>query len=246
MGWSLQQHIFTPEESSNPEFFPADRPYAGWLNLNFSIVALKDNHLTRLHFGAGLVGETSLAEVSQNLSHELMGSTEPIGWDMQLQNEPTFLIAYDRKWRVAQRLFEAGLYSDWAPSVGVALSNAITQVEVGLSWRFGKNIPADFYPPRVTAVPNDAAYFRSSASTGWYLFVGVNVRYVPYNLFLDGSLFRDSPSVDSEMFVGEAFTGFVYYLHDLRFSYVFVERSKEFETQDEGQSLGAITLTWSM
>lgn len=78
------------------------------------------------------------------------------------------------------------------------------------------------------------------------MFAGANASYVSYNFFLDGSLFRESPSLDSEPYVGEVFAGFVYYFRDLRFSYVFVGRSKEFEAQDESQSLGAITLTWSM
>lgn len=245
-GWSLQQRIFTPENITDPEFPPDDRPYAGWLNLSFSMATLNGYYMDRFHIGVGLVGQGSLAEEAQDLSHELIGSEQAVGWDTQLPNEPTLLIAYDRQWRLGERSFEEGYGSDWVPSTGVLLSNAITQAEVGLFWRFGKNMPDDFGPPRIAGLPNGAAYFRPTAASGWYFCIGVNGSYVPHNLFLDGTVFSDSPSVDSEPLVGEAFAGFIYYIRNLRFSYVFVERSKEFEAQESSQSLGAITLTWSL
>jgi lipid A 3-O-deacylase len=245
-GWSLQQQIFTPEDIDAPEFPPDDRPYAGWLNLNFSLANLRPDRLERIHLGIGITGEASLAEEIQEFSHELLGTNEAIGWDTQLPTELTLSLAYDRQWRLGDQEFESGYQMDWAPHAGLMLGNALTKAEAGLFWRFGRDFPDDFGPPRITALPDGAAYFRPRAQSGWYFCIGANVSYVAHNLFLDGATFEDSPSVESSDFVGEAFAGYVYYLRDFRISYVYVRRSKEFENQDQPQNLAAITFTWAV
>lgn len=79
-GWSL-----TPEGISDPEFPRNYRPYTGWLNLNFSLANRAPDHLERVHLGIGVTG----AEEVQDLTHELIGTSEAIGGDTQLPNELT-------------------------------------------------------------------------------------------------------------------------------------------------------------
>lgn len=133
-----------------------------------------------------------------------------------------------------------------APGAGVVLSNVISQVEGGFHGELAELCRIIFGQTHIPALPNGAAYFRPTAASGWYFCVGVNGSYILHNIFLDGTTLSDSPSVDSEPLVGEAFAGFIYYIRNLRFSYVFVERTREFDTQDGSQSLCALTLTWSM
>lgn len=245
-GWSMEQRIFTPGDISEPAFPPEDRPYAGWLSLDFSQATVKPNYLERIHFGIGLTGEPSLAEETQDLSHDLLHANEALGWDTQLPTELTLLLSYNRQWRLGERAFDDGYGSDWAPNAGLTLGNAITSVEAGVFWRSGRNLPDDFGPPRITTSPNGAAYFRPSGRRGWYWCIGTNLAYRAHDLFLDGTTFRDSPSVESEPVVGEAFAAFVYHFDSMRFSYLYVRRSKEFENQDEPQNLAAITFSWAL
>jgi lipid A 3-O-deacylase len=235
-----------PPTSTTPGFPPNDRPYAGWLNLSFSLANLNGVYLEQIHLGIGVTGEASLAEEIQGLSDELLGANEASGWDTQLPTEVTLLLAYNRQWQLGNRAYHNGYLSDWAPHAGFSVSNAISQVRGGGFWRIGRNLPDDFGPPRISAMPNGSAYFRPSADNGWYICFGANLSYIAHNLFLDGTLFRESPSVDSKPFVGEVFMGYVRYWEDVRFSYTIARRSSEFVNQREPQNFGAITLTWSL
>ena len=81
----------------------------------------------------------------------------------------------------------------------------------------------------------------------WYLFAGVDGRAVARNIFLDGNTFRDSHSVDKEIFVGDIQMGIVLTKGDVRLGYTHVFRSREFKTQKESyQQFGAVSLSFQL
>jgi lipid A 3-O-deacylase len=211
--------------------------------LNFSKARFEEDFAERVHFGIGATGAPALADETQKLLHDISGAEEPVGWNTQMPTEITLLGAYDRQWLLGDDDHPSGYHSDWAPHAGFALGNAITQVEAGMFWRFGKNMPDDFGPPRITALPNGAAYFRSTAESGWYVCAGGGVSYVAHNIFLDSPVFQNSPAVIREPIIGEAFLGYVHYNKKLRVSYTLVRRSRQFAAQSELQNFGAVTAT---
>jgi lipid A 3-O-deacylase len=245
-GWSLQQRMYTPDEIANPRLPPEDRPYAGWLNVQFSMANFDDRSAERFSFGLGVVGPAALGEQTQKLVHRITGGNDPVGWETQLANEPTLLLGYERQWRVGTTSAAvAGFRSDWRLRAAGTISNAVTQLETGFFWRGGENLPDDFGPASISVLPSAAGYFRSSAERGWYLTIGANARLSAHDLFLDGSAFRRSPAVKREPFVAEVFFGYVYYWQNLRFSYLFARRSVEFRQQDTFQDFGSITVSWA-
>ena len=68
------------------------------------------------------------------------------------------------------------------------------------------------------------------AGTSWSVFAGVDHRLVAHNIFLDGPVFRDGPSVDRRKHVRDMSAGFSVRVDGLRFSWTRIHRSAEFDT----------------
>lgn len=242
---SLTQGIFTPEDIEDPEFPPNDRPYAGGLALGVTAGWEEHQILSRVYLGLGVVGPASGAEQTQRAVHEVFNGTDPVGWDTQIPNEVILLAAYERSRRFLLPAVDTDEWThEWTPQVGAVVGNAFTQGRFGGFYRFGQDLPNDFGPPRISAIPTGSGYFEATAETGWYFYTGLSGSYVAHNIFLDGSLFRDSPSVESEPWVGEWYTGLVWYWNSVRLSYTHVLRTPEFTAQSGTQKFGSISVSW--
>ena len=241
---SIEQLMFTPEDVSNPEFPPEDRPFAGWLNLTGSAFAISDSQLERWQLGVGVVGPASLAEQSQKATHTLTAQTQPVGWESQLPNEPTLQLGWDRQWRIPIPYRPGGLSLEVSPMLGGAVGNAVTGVEAGSFIRLGDNIPLDFGPPRLRSLAGGSAFFRPQQGFGWYLYAGAAGRYKAHDIFLDGSLFQDTDSVDKEPFIGQGFFGAAFHQGPARLVLTGVLETDAFEQQDDATLFGAASLSW--
>jgi hypothetical protein len=247
--FSIGQNIFTPTDITRDPPDPDDRPYAGWLYAGFGLVAEGDGHLDNLELDLGVVGSYALAEEVQTGWHDLIDITEPEGWDSQLKNEPGVVLYYSRSWQALPRyqLFETPLLEDLAvdivPHASLALGNVFTFGAVGGTIRFGNDLPNDYGPPRIRPSLPGTDFFASDDHFGWYLFAGVEGRWVLRNIFLDGNSFRDGPSVEKEVVVGDLQIGLAIILGPARLSYTHAFRSQEFEGQDGHSQFGSMSLS---
>jgi len=239
---SFSQTMFTPDDIAEPEYPPDDRPYAGWLTFGFHIGSIQEARRDRLSVLLGVVGPGAGARRTQIFVHELTGSDEPVGWETQLPNEPALVVAYD----TARRLFHGEMGNserqwEFTPIAGVALGNIITEGSAGFYYRLGKNIPRDIGPPRIGAIPKGSGLFQPTGNRGWYVFGGLEGRYVVHNIFLDGSLFHDTPSVNKRDWVGELSGGAAMQWGANRVTYTTLLRSREFDNQQGSELYGAIS-----
>ncbi len=242
--WSIGQSMYTPKdiEEANPR--ADDRPYAGWLYVSGGLAEETGDRLDRLQLTLGVVGPASLAEQTQKTIHEFMGSPIPQGWDHQLGNELTLMVSYERQWRSRVRAADEGWRIDLTPHWGGTLGTPFSLVNAGLTLRAGRDLPHDYGPPRIQPALPGSGLFVPRSRWGWYLFAGVDARAVAWNTFLDGNLWRDSPSVDREVFVGDAQLGAVLALGRARLAYTHVFRTPEFRNQEEREDFGALSLSW--
>jgi hypothetical protein len=241
---SLEQLIFTPQDITDPAFPPEDRPYAGWLNLTTSSFVIDDNRLERWQLGIGVVGPASLAEQSQKSVHSVTGADEPVGWDSQLPNEPTLQLGWDRQWRLPYQT--DGLLIEVAPTVGVTVGNAVTGAEAGGFIRVGNNIPVDFGPPRLRSLAGGSGLFIPEEGFGWYVYAGVSAQVTAHEIFLDGSLFQDTASVDRDPHRGQAYFGFACYHGPTRIAFTQVVESASFDAERGTSRFGAVSLSWRL
>ena len=240
------QNMYTPKnyELTTPQ--PNDRPYAGWLYGSAGVTSDTGRTLDNFNIALGIVGPSSLAEQVQETVHDAIGSPHPMGWQYQLHDEPGAVISYEHKWRNLWQIHPDGYGFDVTPSIGAAVGNVLTQASTGAVLRFGKHLPTDYGPPLINSVLSGTDYFVSTKNDelGWYVFAGVQGDAVARNIFLDGNTFRSSARVDKEDFVGDLQGGVAVTYHGVRYAYTEVVRSKEFRTQDDGNSYGALTVSW--
>ena len=253
--FSVGQSIFTPEDTDRRELIRGDRPYAGWAYGRFAVLFYDDERddqgdlisngqLQTLAVDIGIVGPWALGEEVQNNFHNLIGVEESNGWANQLENEPGLMISYESAWRnliERPKLHDFGF--DLIPHVGFTLGNVMTYGAAGGAMRVGFNLPKDFGPPRIQPGLPGSGYFEPSDGLGLYLFGGVEGRAVARNIFLDGNTFRDSHSIDRNVFVGDLQVGVAATYGDVRLSLAQVMRSPEIEGGPTDR-FGALSLSY--
>lgn len=257
------QSMYTPEDYARTDLIENDRPYAGLLYVGSSwnrrrpLPTPGSEVLDTREVTFGVIGPFSLAEQSQTLVHELIGEDTFQGWDHQLENEPAFQVAADRK--VRYRSNPSGQAGSWAmdqiTTGGFRIGNIETSATLSWEGRFGWNLPDDFgtYPIRPGAEnrsPMAAGQTESPDSAtflGGHFFVLLEAKAVGYDFSLDGNLFEDSHSVSRRPLVGQAAIGFA--LHGsllgrrTKFAVMRVFKTREFDEQESRHAYGSIALS---
>ncbi|MBK8161301.1 MAG: lipid A deacylase LpxR family protein [Rhodospirillaceae bacterium] len=241
------QSIFTPTDTDAEDPDPEDRPYAGWTYAGIGWVQDTDRRrLDNLELLVGIVGPAAQARPAQNDYHQFIGVDTANGWDRQVHNEPGLMLSYERKYRFIQPLV-GGFAVDAIPEAGVTLGNVMTYGEVGTMLRFGRNLEADYGPNRIRPSLSGTSYFNADYLEdpfGFYVYVGAQGRAVAQNIFLDGNTFRDSRSVDKEVFVGDITGGVaLFWSNAIKLDAGFTYRTQEFEGQDDAAKFANINLT---
>lgn len=245
--YSLGQNLFTPDDIGKTTLGPGDRPWAAFLYGSAGIATLKGSRKDELEATVGVIGPAALGKPIQRFIHRhVSDSPAPRGWHQQLKNEPVVMLGWQRSWMEFADGNIGPLYWSMTPHIGVTLGNAYTFADGGFTLRLS---PDDYRwqdtPVRVRpAIPGTGFFEMPEKHWGWYLFAGVDSRVMGRNIFLDGNSFTDSASVDKKTFVTDFNAGAALTYDRLRVSYTLVYRTKEFETQDEPDLFGAISVGW--
>lgn len=237
---------YTPEDLRSRALIEDDRPYAGLLFLGVSLYADRDDpdwRVTReVHLDVGLVGPGTGVGKVQHWIHKHINATEPRGWSHQLRNEPFLNLTYERQWWRGGRLL--GLELEYGPTAGLALGNLYTYASTGAQLRFGRRLDRSLGIPSVTPAQSGSQYFKPNGGFAWYGFLGLEGRYMAYNMLLDGNTFKSSHSVDRREWVGDAKAGLALTWSQWQIAFASVWRSHEFHGQDGHDQFGSITLTY--
>jgi lipid A 3-O-deacylase len=246
-GLFVGQQLYTPREIEIAQPQPFDRPWAAWLYIGGVAQSVSRNRLQTVEFDVGVIGPAALGKEMQTVIHEATDSTHPKGWHNQLSNEPGFLLAYMEKWRFGPR---TGV--QLVPHYGATLGTVMTLARLGGTVRVGRNM-SDFGPDTIEPGGamlqgvrlRDPEYKEGLGE--WYLFAGAEARAVAHNVFLDGNVFRSSPSVDRQDFVYDLKAGFSVRIASARISLTQVWRSEEFTTPVRGggnQRFQSLNISW--
>jgi len=241
------QQIYTPNDINREQPDQDDRPYAGYLFGGVSLFAGEEGddwrRVDTFNLDLGIVGPASGAKDAQKAVHKLTGSDEPEGWDHQLHNEPVISTGWQTQLWLPARA--AGLEVEYGPSASVALGNLYTYAGVGGGVRIGQGLTRSYGIPTVAPAQGGRQYFHPDGDFAWYLFANIGGRAMAYNMLLDGNGFEDSASVDHRPLVGDLQLGFALSWQRWQLAFVNVWRTHEFETQQESDQFGSLTLsTW--
>lgn len=228
VGLFLGQNLYTPRDIEMTRAQPLDRPWAAWLYLGGVAQRARANRLDTVEFDVGMVGPAALGEPVQKAWHRLVDTHEPRGWQHQIRNEPAFMFSYLHKRRFGTDRVDLILNG------GGSLGTVMTQARVGAMLRVGGRLngfgPDTIEPGGAMLHSTRAVGAQRFAGLSWSLFAGVDHRLVAHNIFLDGSLFRAGPSVESRRHVRDYSLGFALRVDTLRFSWTRVARSAEFRS----------------
>lgn len=226
------QSMFTPDDIKIAAPQPEERPWGAWLHGSVSLVSERTDELSSFTLDLGMAGPAALGEESQSFIHDVLQAPEPQGWDNQIGNEPTIMLAYDRRWqKIVYFSPESELGFDLMPHLSGALGNAFTYAGGGATLRFGKNLANDFGPLSIAPGTIGSSLHRSGDGLSWSIFTGSQGRYVARNIFLDGNIFRESPSVNKKSLVGDLYFGASLNFGQTKLTSAYVIRSKEFDGQ---------------
>lgn len=223
------QNMYTPRDITISGPQPYDRPWAAWLYVGGVAQRVKGNRLDTAEIDIGVVGPPALGEPVQSNWHRLVGVKQPEGWGNQTPSELGFLVSYLQKRKYGNAHFEV------IPHAGLTLGTVLTLARAGGIVRFGRNMTGfgpDTIEPGGAMLQNTRREHEGAGRPRyeWYGFAGADVRYVARNIFLDGTLFHKSYSVDRRNVVRDFTVGASLRIETLRISLTRIFRSEEFTT----------------
>ena len=232
VGLFLGQNMYTPRDISIAAPQPNDRPWAAWLYLGGVAQRARGNRLDTVELDVGVVGPAALGEEVQKAWHRLVNAQQPKGWGNQGKSEPAFMLSYLQKRRYGNGNVDTVIHG------GATVGTVMDLMRAGAMLRLGNRL--DGFGPD-TIEPGGAMLHGTRAQgapepdgVAWFVFAGVDQRFVAHNIFLDGPVFRDGPSVERRRHVRDLSAGLSLRIDRLRFSWTRIHRSEEFRTAAGG------------
>ena len=178
--------------------------------------------------------------------HDLVGGDEPMGWDTQLPNEPVINVGYTVAHLAAAG--RAGESAEWrVVPVGTAgVGTYFTGAGLGVYGEIGWNLVEALGGTSLRTGLNAASTVGVGPVNDWSVSVlrrawGYGVaHYLP----LDGTVFHDSRSVDSEPFIGMGSLGVSVRHGGFVLSFAATFFTDTFEDQRESAEFGTLSMSW--
>jgi len=249
LAFGISHEMYTPLEYNNPELQTDDRPYAGWLYGSFALHQSNASTLETVELQVGIVGPSAKAEQLQRFVHDHILGDPVDGWQHQLADEPGLNLAYHHHKRFSVPL--SGHEALFIPRIGAVIGNVRTELDAGMLYRTGVNLPADFgqnfmlTPGLDSAIPaydKGATEYRPAYS--YYLQLHADLRLVGRDLFLEGNTYKESHSVEPYPLVGKVGAGIGGSYGEYEASLLYTVESKSFTQQPKFHAFGSMLLTY--
>jgi lipid A 3-O-deacylase len=228
----LGQKIFTPENLFFYRPGVVDRPYAGWLSLTWARDRFTARRTTAVSFEAGVTGGPSLARQVQRGLHTILNRIPPQGWEYQIPFEVAVAASVRDTWRVPLedngKGWTLALEPHWAATAGTVRTSAEAGYAVRMGWKASpeSDVPGTSF---------DAFHLVAR--------VGAEGEVVLRDLFLDGSTWKESPSVPKEPLVGRTRASVLLGWRKVDMHLGVTRSTKEFKAQDVPHLYGTLGVT---
>jgi lipid A 3-O-deacylase len=233
ISFDISQQMYTPADTQLSIPNPQDRPYAGLLIGNFSLMSDTEDTRSVLTLSLGVAGPGAGAEGLQNAFHNLIGQDHNNGWSHQIPNTPAIELLHERTWRLPMGTL-MGFETDALPAVTIGVGDLRDYAQIGVSFRIGQGLNSDFGAPRVRPGLSGGDAFMPTRPFAWYVFGGVDGQAVAYDLLLQSNPFRSGAHVSPVWDVGEMQAGFAVMAYGMRLTFAYVAQTQEFDHQTGG------------
>lgn len=244
--WSLAQEMHTPSDITLRDPPRGDQPYAGVLYVDNVLYARNERWSHAWELKLGMSGAASGAAVVQREFHHLIGAHKPRGWRTQVSNEPIFNVGL-----TSAHLWRHGTWGDhmaWRaiPVADAAIGNYYTGAGAGIYGEVGQHLVDAFGGTSLRGGLNAGSTVGVDPTprVSWSLFGGVSGHVLSRYLPLDGTAFREGPSVESKRFVGSATAGVSLRRRNLALSFAITCSSPAFIGQTGGAEFGTVSVSW--
>ncbi|UTV30090.1 lipid A deacylase LpxR family protein [Photobacterium atrarenae] len=205
-GWSarLGYQIWTPATLSSDVPLAGERPYAGLLFVEAALYQFSMTRSDTLQVMVGTLGPHALAKEGQSVTHNLIGSEQPQGWDYQIDNQPVFTLSYQSNRRflhgqlnhsqtrhhledqTSDRRLSIVRY-DLSYTGRVSIGNYQTEVAAGLIARLGTDLNSPSGSITFESGHGFNPGMRVSHSPDQFLFMGLEGRRQFTDLTIEGT-----------------------------------------------------------
>lgn len=251
-GITLMQNIYTPETHTR-HAVPNEHPYAGYLALGGAYLLRGKDVGCSFEFQLGTSGRASLAKDAQRMIHSAGNMEQWDGWKEQVPSELTIQLTSRQDYRMA--FIETETSGGWQTD-GLAYSREAVGTfgiygGVGLSFRFGRNLPSNM---RVNGMEAgnftrgliDSPSYRPEAASYFVVLQG-EIDYVARDLTVDGGVFHSfrykTCSRTPWQFHGQLGLGASYHGIDYFVGALFYTRT--YRTQEHDSMLGSFAISWN-
>ncbi|HHF0560401.1 lipid A deacylase LpxR family protein [Vibrio sp. RM-44-3] len=181
----LGHKMWTPSDIEADYPLVNDRPYAGYLHTEINYLSLTDDKAVRYNFTIGATGESSLSEKAQEIVHGITGSTDPQGWDYQIDDKVAFSLGY----RVFNKLMRSeGQKTQWEITNinDINAGNFRSDVSQGVMFRWGTNLASSIGAANISVESPFSASMLAQDTSSWFLFTGFEGRYRFNDMTIEG------------------------------------------------------------
>lgn len=249
VAFGVSLEMYTPSTYNDPEPNLNDRPYAGWLYSSFALHQSNSTTLNSLELQLGIVGPSAKAENVQRFMHDYVLGDPVDGWQNQLHDEFGINLAYFHHERLTSRVHSFD--SQFITRMGGVIGNVRTEFDLGLQWRIGRNVPADFgqnfvmMPGLDSGIPALNKDQKDDIDRkGFFVQLQSDLRLVGRDMFLEGNSDGNSLSVEPYPVVGRFGGGFGGTYANYTLSVLYTAESKSFTQQSKIHGYGSLLFSY--
>jgi lipid A 3-O-deacylase len=267
-GFGIGQTMYTPEDLTIPARQLNQRPYAGFLFLDYVWSVLYPHAHISTQVIAGVTGPPSLGQDAQSLVHWSLStaSPQPQGWGNQLKSMPqlTLLNSYSGRPSFLEYCAKQcdGSYGemrivDVTPRAELAVGTPMTRASLGGMIRLGYGFPDIMNAERVPISRGPMALgggtlWQKVKDAQWWIFgfMGYDERAIAWNWLITGSPADGGPdgwrtrrTIDLVPLVGESSYGLTVGSSYATLVFQSITRSVEYHPSNGSHTFGSITLS---
>lgn len=181
----LGHKIWTPSDIEADYPLVNDRPYAGYLHTEINYLTLTADRAVRYNFTIGATGESSLSDKAQDIVHGITGSTDPQGWEYQIDDEIAFSVGY-RAFNKLMRSEASTQQWEITNVTDINAGNFRSDISQGVMFRWGTNLANSIGAANISVESPFHASMIAKSTSSWFLFTGFEGRYRFNDITIEG------------------------------------------------------------
>ncbi len=181
----LGHKMWTPSDIEADYPLVNDRPYAGYLHTEINYLTLTADRAVRYNFTIGATGESSLSDKAQDIVHGITGSTDPQGWEYQIDDEIAFSVGY-RAFNKLMRSEASTQQWEITNVTDINAGNFRSDISQGVMFRWGTNLANSIGAANISIESPFHASMIAKSTSSWFLFTGFEGRYRFNDITIEG------------------------------------------------------------